>query len=195
MGKEEISEEQKDKVEETVENTATEKSEDKETEEETVEVEALEEENLSVEEKLQIELAEQKDKFLRLYSEFENFRKRTAKEKIDLIATANEKLILGILPVVDDFERAEQSMAESTDVDSVKEGVQLIKDKLIKTLESKGLKPIDTEDKAFDTEEHEAITQIPAPTEEQKGKVVDCVEKGYYLGEKVIRYAKVVIGA
>ena len=189
MGKEEISEEKKDQVEETV--NVSEDSEENVAEE----VEASEQEDISVEEKLQIELAEQKDKFLRLYSEFENFRKRTAKEKVDLIATANENLILNILPVVDDFERAEQSMTEAADVDSVKEGVQLIKDKLIKTLESKGLKPIDTTDKAFDTEEHEAITQIPSPTEEQKGKVIDCVEKGYYLGEKVIRYAKVVIGA
>jgi molecular chaperone GrpE len=151
-------------------------------------------EEISAEEKLQIELAEQKDKFLRLYSEFENFRKRTAKERLDLIVTANESLILSILPVVDDFERAQKAMETATEIDAVKEGVKLIADKFVKILENKGLTVIETENMAFDTELHEAITQIPAPSEEMKGKIVDCVEKGYKLGEKVIRYSKVVIG-
>ena len=150
---------------------------------------------LSVEEQLTKDLAEQKDKFLRLYSEFENFRKRTAKEKIELIGTANESLILSIIPVIDDFDRAQQSFEEATDVKAIQEGVTLIKDKFIKSLESKGLTAIDTEKAAFDVELHEAITQIPAPSKDMVGKVVDCVEKGYKLGDKVIRYAKVVIGA
>lgn len=165
------------------------------TEEETSEQE-VEQIELSLEEKLQAELAEQKEKFLRLYSEFENFRKRTAKEKLDLIATGNESLILSILPVVDDFDRALKANEESDDAQAIKDGVVLIKDKFIKSLEAKGLKEIVIEENgAFDTELHEAITQIPSPTEEQKGKVIDCVEKGYMLGEKVIRYSKVVVGA
>lgn len=150
---------------------------------------------LTEEEKLTAELITQKDKFLRLYSEFENFRKRTAKEKLDLIATANESLILHILPVIDDFERAQKSFEEATEVAPLKEGVQLIKDKFVKSLEAKGLTAIETEGEAFDTELHEAITQIPAPSDDMKGKVVDCVERGYKLGDKVIRYSKVVIGA
>lgn len=170
--------------------------------EETLEVEVEEVEQkepaieLSVEEKLQAELTEQKDKFLRLYSEFENFRKRTAKEKLDLIATGNENLILSILPVVDDFDRALKANEESDDAQAIKDGIVLIKDKFIKSLETKGLKEILIKENGdFDTELHEAITQIPSPTEEQKGKVIDCVEKGYMLGEKVIRYSKVVVGA
>jgi molecular chaperone GrpE len=146
-------------------------------------------------EKLQVELAEQKDKFLRLYSEFENFRKRTAKERLDLISTANEGLILSILPVVDDMDRALKSMEDASDIQAVKDGVQLISEKFNKILSSKGLEVIETELQTFDTELHEAITQIPAPTEDLKGKIVDCVEKGYKLGEKVIRYSKVVIGS
>lgn len=170
--------------------TQTEQTEEQQNEE----VEELENE-LTEEEKLSQELALQKDKFLRLYSEFENFRKRTAKEKLELIATANEGLILSILPVIDDFDRAQKSFEEATDVAPLKEGVQLIRDKFLKSLESKGLTAIDTENAEFDTELHEAITQIPAPSEDMKGKVVDCVEKGYKLGDKVIRYSKVVTGA
>lgn len=152
-------------------------------------------EELSVEEKLSLELSEQKDKFLRLYSEFENFRKRTAKERLELIATANESLLLSILPVLDDFERAEKAMASATEVKPIKEGIQLVKDKFIKILDAKGLVEIETKNQVFDTELHEAITQIPAPNDKMKGKIMDCVEKGYKLGDKVIRYSKVVIGA
>lgn len=141
------------------------------------------------------ELQEFKDKYLRLYSEFENFRKRTNKEKLELISTANERLILELLPVLDDFERAEKSMTEATEVEAVKDGVNLIKEKFAKVLEAKGLKPIDAKGKDFDSELHEGITQIPAPEEGLKGKVVDEVERGYKLGEKVIRYSKVVIGS
>ncbi|UII28695.1 nucleotide exchange factor GrpE [Fulvivirga maritima] len=147
-------------------------------------------------EKLKKELAESKDKYLRLYSEFDNFRRRTAKEKLDLVQTANEDLMKALLPVVDDFERAEKSFDdEKTDLAAVKEGISLISNKFKKTLEQKGLKPMeDKQGMDFDTELHEAITQIPAPSEDLKGKVVDVIEKGYLLKEKVIRYARVVVG-
>ena len=146
--------------------------------------------------KLEQELAEQKDKYLRMYSEFENFRRRTAKEKLDMIKTANESMATALLPVIDDFERAIKSFEQEDKEESVQEGIQLIYNKLTKALEQKGvtvmdLKPGDD----FDAEYQEAITQIPAPDEKLKGKVVDVVEKGYMLGEKVIRFAKVVIGA
>lgn len=141
------------------------------------------------------ELAEQKEKYIRLYSEFENFRRRTNKEKLEMITTANERLVLDLLPVLDDFERAMKSVGNAEGAESLKEGVDLIYNKLLKTLEGKGLKPINATGEVFDADLHEAITQIPAPSEKMKGKVIDEVEKGYYLGEKVIRYSKVVIGA
>jgi len=146
---------------------------------------------------LQDELAEMKDKYIRLFSEFENFRRRTAKEKIELIKTANEELMTAMLPVVDDFDRAKTAMnSESASPESVKEGVDLIYNKFKKVLEVKGLKSMDSKPGTdFNTELHEAITQIPAPEESLKGKVVDTVESGYYLNEKVIRFAKVVIGS
>lgn len=147
------------------------------------------------EEELRIELAELKDKYLRLYADFENFRRRTAKEKIDLIASANAELMKSVLPIVDDFERAMQSFETSTEIEPLKEGVGLIYHKFFKTLESKGLKPMAAKGEVFDAEIHESVTQFPAPSEDLKGKVIDEVEKGYYLNEKVIRYAKVVVGA
>lgn len=148
-------------------------------------------------EALQDELAESKDKYLRLYSEFENFRRRTAKEKLDMVQTANEDLITSLLPVIDDFERAEKSFtAEDADIKAVKEGIDLIFSKLKKALEQKGLKTMEHKQGIdFDPEFHDAITQIPAPDKKLKGKVVDVVEKGYLLKDKVIRYAKVVIGS
>jgi molecular chaperone GrpE len=143
--------------------------------------------------KLQGELAESKDKYIRLYSEFENFRRRTAKEKIEMIQSANEQLIKALLPVADDFERAEKSFRDKTDKDS--EGFTLIQNKFRKVLEQYGVKVMNIERGAdFNADLHEAITQIPAPDESLKGKIVDVVEKGYLLNEKVIRYAKVVIG-
>ena len=135
------------------------------------------------------------DKYLRLYSEFENFRKRTAKERVDLIMNGGEDIFKLLLPVIDDFERARANMETATDVPSVKEGVDLIYNKLIKELGAKGLKPMETKGEVFDSEIHDAITQIPAPSDDMKGKVVDEVEKGYYLNDKVIRFAKVVVGA
>ena len=150
-------------------------------------------------EKLETELTEAKDKYLRLYSEFENFRRRTAKERLELIKAANEDLVVAILPVIDDFERAQKAFEANKDKSDNKvniEGFQLIHHKLLKILEQKGLKPMtDLVGKDFDSEIQEAITKIPAPEEKLKGKVVDVVEKGYFLNDKVIRFAKVVIGA
>jgi molecular chaperone GrpE len=145
--------------------------------------------------KLEEELAEMKDKFLRLSAEFDNFRRRTSKEKIDLISTAEERLILALLPVVDDIERARPSFETVSDVAVLKEGVELIFNKLAKTLENKGLKPLLTKGEVFNPDLHEAITQIPAPSDDLKGKVVDEIEKGYYLNEKLIRVSKVIIGS
>jgi molecular chaperone GrpE len=130
------------------------------------------------------------DKYLRLYSDFENFRKRTAKERLDLMKSGGEDIIKILLPIVDDFERARANMETATDVPSVKEGVELIYTKL-----TKRLKPMSAAGEVFDSEFHEAITQIPAPSKKLKGKVVDEIEKGYFLNDKVIRFAKVVVGS
>ncbi|MCF8463565.1 MAG: nucleotide exchange factor GrpE [Flavobacteriales bacterium] len=135
------------------------------------------------------------DKYLRLYSDFENFRKRTTKERIDLLKSGGEDIFKLLLPIIDDFERARANMEMATDVPSVKEGVELIYHKMVKELGNKGLKPMETKGEVFDSEIHEAITQFPAPTEDMKGKVVDELEKGYYLNDKVIRFAKVVVGS
>lgn len=152
-------------------------------------------EERSPEEVLAAEVAEFKDKYLRLYSEFDNFRKRTMKEKSEFFQTANKDMILEIIPILDDFERAISSNEKADDITVVKEGFKLLFDKFSKTLERKGVKVMEAQGAEFDTELHEAITQIPAPSEDLKGKVVDVIEKGYHLGDKVIRYAKVVIGA
>jgi molecular chaperone GrpE len=158
--------------------------------------EVAEENELSLEEKLTAEVGELKEKYLRLYSDFENFRKRTAKERIDLIKTASEDVLKDLIPVVDDFERAFKAAEKEADVQKIQEGNQLIFHKLVKILDSKGLKPMeDLIGKSFDPDTQEAITQIPSPSPELKGAVVDVVEKGYFLGEKVVRFAKVVTGA
>lgn len=138
--------------------------------------------------------AELNDRFIRLYAEFDNFRKRTNKEKVDLISNANEGVLKDLLPVMDDFERAILNNENATDIDVVKEGFHLIFNKFRSTLESKGLKPMTAKGEAFDSELHEAIANVPAPSDAEKGKVIDDVEKGYYLHDKVIRYAKVVVG-
>lgn len=144
--------------------------------------------------KVQDELAEAKDKYLRLYSEFENFRRRTAKEKIDMIQSANEGLLKNLLPVMDDFERAEKAFRDMNTKEA--EGFLLIFNKYKKILEQSGAKVLDLKaGDDFNADTQEAITQIPAPSEELKGKVVDVVEKGYTLNEKVIRFAKVVVGS
>jgi len=138
--------------------------------------------------------AELNDKYLRLYSEFDNFRKRTAKEKIELIQSGGEDVFKSFLPVIDDFERAIKSNAETTDINTINEGIKLIFNKFKNTLHQKGLTEMKAVGEPFDTDLHEAITNIPAPSEDLKGKVVEELEKGYLLNGKVIRFAKVVIG-
>ncbi|WP_268035669.1 nucleotide exchange factor GrpE [Algoriphagus sp. PAP.12] len=146
--------------------------------------------------KLEADVAEMKDKYLRLYSDFENFRKRNAKERLDLIKTASEGVLGDLIPVVDDFERAIKANEKEEDAQKIREGNLLIFHKFMKVLENKGLTPMkDLIGQPFDADTQEAITQIPAPTEEMKGKVIDVVEKGYTLGDKVVRFAKVVTGA
>lgn len=152
-------------------------------------------EEISVEEKLRNELNASKDQYLRLVAEFDNFRKRSAKERIETIQTATKDLMNSLIAVLDDSERAGKTMETATDLTAVKEGVTLVLGKLNSILTAKGLKPMETEAGAdFDAELHEAITEIPAPTEALQGKVVDVIEKGYYLNEKLIRHAKVVVG-
>ena len=145
-------------------------------------------------EKAQEEIEEQKDKYLRLSAEFDNYRKRTMKEKAELILNGGEKSLSSILPVVDDFERAIKTMETATDVNAVKEGVELIYNKFMAVLVQNGVKVIETKDQPLDTDYHEAIAVIPAPSEEQKGKILDCVQTGYTLNDKVLRHAKVVVG-
>lgn len=145
-------------------------------------------------EKAQEEMEEQKDKYLRLSAEFDNYRKRTLKEKAELILNGGEKSLSSILPVVDDFERAIKTMETATDVNAVKEGVELIYNKFMAVLVQNGVKVIETKDQPLDTDYHEAISVIPAPSEEQKGKILDCVQTGYTLNDKVLRHAKVVVG-
>ena len=139
-------------------------------------------------------IEEQKDKYLRLSAEFDNYRKRTMKEKAELILNGGEKSISSILPVIDDFERAIKTMETAKDVKAVKEGVELIYNKFMATLAQNGVKVIETKDQPLDTDYHEAIAVIPAPSEEQKGKILDCVQTGYTLNDKVIHHAKVVVG-
>ena len=145
-------------------------------------------------EKAQEEIEEQKDKYLRLSAEFDNYRKRTMKEKAELILNGGEKSLSSILPVVDDFERAIKTMETATDVRAVKEGVELIYNKFMAVLAQNGVKVIETKDQPLDTDYHEAIAVIPAPSEAQKGKILDCVQTGYTLNDKVLRHAKVVVG-
>ena len=145
--------------------------------------------------KLEAELAETKDKYLRMYSEFDNFKRRTSKERIEVIQTANRELMTALIPVLDDFQRTTKAFETSESVEAIKEGVALVYNKFQRTLEQKGLKPLEAMGTVFDSELHEAVTQIPAPSEDLKGKVVDELEKGYYLNDKIIRYAKVVIGS
>ena len=148
--------------------------------------------NLNLE-TLRNELGEMKDKFIRKVAEFENFKKRSLKERMELIQTAGKEVIIDMLEVLDDCERAEKQMS-TLKMKQAKEGVMLVFNKLKSLLTAKGLKPMETINKEFNPDIHEAITEIPAPTEEQKGKVIDEIQKGYYLNDKIIRYAKVVVG-
>lgn len=137
----------------------------------------------------------EKDKYLRLFAEFENYKKRTSKERIELFRTANQELMTAVLPVLDDFERALTHIEEDKEAEELRKGVFLIYQKLISTLEQKGLTKIEVKSgDVFDPETHQAITQIPAPSDDLKGKIIDCVEKGYKLGDKIIRHPKVVVG-
>lgn len=162
---------------------------------ETVEAEEQVVEEQTNEEKLEAEVKQEKDKFLRLFAEFENYKRRTAKERIELFSTASEDVMKTLLPVLDDFERALTHIEDDKEAEELRKGVLLIYQKLIKTLELKGLKPMEvSKGDVFNADNHEAITQIPAPSDDMKGKIIDIVEKGYLLGEKVIRFPKVVIG-
>lgn len=134
------------------------------------------------------------DKYLRLVAEFDNYRRRTSRERLDLVKTAGEEMIQGILPVLDDFGMAQESFTEATDMVAIREGVELIHRKLHKFLESKGLQPIETVGLPLDTDLHEAVSQLPAKEKKQKGKIIDVLQQGYLLNGKVIRYAKVVVG-
>ncbi|MBD8040223.1 nucleotide exchange factor GrpE [Bacteroides gallinaceum] len=158
------------------------------------------EQELAGEAKLQKELEtatktieEQKDKYLRLSAEFDNYRKRTMKEKAELIKNGGEKTISAILPILDDMERALQNAAKTEDLDAIRQGIELISQKFHKVLEQEGLQKMEPIGEAFDTDYHEAVALVPAPNEEQKGKVLDCVQTGYKLNDKVIRHAKVVV--
>ena len=158
------------------------------------ETEAEEKEEPKKELTAEEKLAELQDRYLRLSAEYDNFRKRTLKEKIDLQKRANENLLQAILPVADDFDRAMQSVDEAKDIEAVKEGMKLISGKFAAFLNQQGVKEIKAVNKEFDTDLHEAITKIPAPSKKLKGKVVDVVQKGYFLNDKVLRFSKVVIG-
>lgn len=161
---------------------------------ETVEDEKQTIDYQSIEERLQEELKQEKDKFLRLFAEFENYKKRTSKERIDLFRSANREVMEAMLPILDDFDRAYAEISKTDEKDLLK-GVELIRNKLKSTLQQKGLSVIEVaQGDNFNADNHEAVTQIPAPTEDLKGKIIDVIEKGYALGDKVIRFPKVVIG-
>jgi len=151
-------------------------------------------EEVLVEEQLQEDLQKEKEKFLRLFAEFENYKKRTTRERIELFSTASEDVMKSLLPILDDFDRAYSEMSKSSDKDLLK-GVELISNKLKDTLKSKGLAEVEVKQgDVFNADNHEAITQIPAPSKDLKGKIIDVIEKGYALGDKVIRFPKVIIG-
>lgn len=185
------------KEEKTVKEESVEEKDVNTSESHTEETENIEEESVkeaSKEENLKEELKAWEDKYLRLYSEFENFRKRTQKEKADLISSSKGDTFKLILPILDDFDRALKSINEAEDINSLKEGVELIHSKIVKSLSGNGLEEMKTQEEEFNPDIHEAITNIPAPSEELKGKVVDVVEKGYKLNDKIIRFPKVVVG-
>ena len=187
--------EKENNQEEELKTQATPNECDEETVGQENEAPLTEEEKLAQElEKANEQIEEQKDKYLRLSAEFDNYRKRTMKEKAELILNGGEKSISSILPIVDDFERALKNMETATDVAAVKEGVELIYNKFMSVLGQNGVKVIETKEQPLDTDYHEAIAVIPAPNEALKGKILDCVQTGYILNDKVIRHAKVVVG-
>jgi molecular chaperone GrpE len=200
MSKKNIKTEEKEQIEVNEQNADTSSANSEETSPKVEELKSDEEgnksveEELSKEEQLQKELDAKDDKYLRLFAEFENYKRRTSKERIDLFKTAGQDLMQSMLPVLDDFDRAMVEIKKSED-DSLVQGIELINNKLRETLKNKGLEvmPVNAGD-VFDADLHEAITQIAAPNEEMKGKIIDVVEKGYTLGDKIIRYPKVVTG-
>ena len=149
---------------------------------------------ISLEEKLNAELESTKDRYVRLYAEFDNYKRRTAKERVELMQSAGKDVIGHLLTVLDDFDRALKMMEKATDVNAVKEGVELISQKFKNILQQQGLKEMSVIGESFDSDFQEALTNVPAPSEDMKGKVIDEVEKGYFLHDKVLRYAKVVVG-
>ena len=155
------------------------------------ETEAVVEDELTL---LKNEISEQKDKYLRLFAEFDNYKKRNAKERIDLFKTAGQEIMRELLPVLDDFQRADKAFEQDNNPENYANGVKLIQEKLIKTLQSKGLKAMESIGKDFDVAQHEAIAEVPAANDKQKGKIIDVVENGYTLNDSIIRYAKVVVG-
>jgi len=181
----------KDQVEEAIDNAINEVDENDENNEEEPQ---LKEGELSEEERLKEDVQKEKDKFLRLFAEFENYKRRTSKERLDLFKTANQEVMTAMLPIMDDFDRALNELKKSGDENLLK-GIELIHNKLKETLKAKGLERMEVEHGSdFDSEVHEAITQIPAPSDDLKGKIVDVVEPGYKLGERIIRYPKVITG-
>jgi len=170
----------------------TDKIDEKETtKEEKIEIEETPEEKI---EKLGYKLAEMNDKYLRLSAEFDNYRRRTLKEKMELTKTASEKVLINILPVIDNLERALVSIQETDDIKALEEGVSLIYNNFKDFIKQQGVKEIEAKEQVFDTDFHEAVTKIPAPNDDLKGKVVDVIEKGYTLNDKIIRFSKVVVG-
>lgn len=194
-----VEEELKNQQQNTAENAQT-AAESQEAETQETQKEGEEKKELTAEKKLEKELEEaqkvideQKDKYLRLSAEFDNFRKRTIKEKAELIKNGGEKAINAVLPILDDLERALQNMQKAEDVKAIYDGVELIYQKFLKNLHQEGLERMEPVGQDFDTDFHEAIALVPASSEDQKGKVLDCVQTGYKLNEKVIRHAKVVV--
>lgn len=189
---------QEQQGEETVAREKTEeKKQEEEEQQEQEEAEAQQEEKEEEKKKEKSDkekLAELQDKYLRLTAEYDNYRKRTLKEKMELTKSAGEDILKGLLPIMDDFERALQSIDDAGDNQAVKDGIYLIYNKFKDFLKQQGLQEIEAQDKDFDTDKHEAVSKVPAQNEDMKGKVVDVVQKGYYLNDKVLRYAKVVVG-
>ena len=188
LTKKSMSKKKEEPVEENVKNQTTEDQESTETSEENAS-EASDEVSA-----LKADLAELNDKYIRMYSEFDNYKRRTARERVEFLQSASRDLVVALLPVLDDFERAEKAVAASNDLEAFKEGLKLVHQKMKSVLSQNGLQAVESVGKEFDVDFHEAITKIPAPSEDLKGKVVDEVERGYLLKDKVIRFAKVVVG-
>ncbi len=184
---EELKDQEIDNIDTTVEDSSV--NQGNESAENLVNDNDAEQSEMSI---LKNELDQAKDKYLRLFAEFENYKKRTSKERIELLGTAAKETLVALLPIADDFERAKKASDAGSEVFS--EGVNLVYNKFFATLQNKGLKVMESNGEVFDSEKHEAITEIPAPNPEMVGKVIDTVEKGYYLNDKIVRYAKVVVG-